>query len=56
MAHEDVMALDERVAKLEAVTALRAEMRRTTRAIRKEHEADRRTTKSVLLDHLTRIR
>lgn len=41
---------------LEAVTALGAEMRRTTRSIRKEHEADRRITKSVLLDHLTRIR
>ena len=41
---------------LEAVTALAAEMRRTTRSIRKEHEADRRITKSVLLDHLSRIR
>ena len=41
---------------LEAVTALGAEMRRTTRVIRKEHEADRRITKSVLLDHRTRIR
>ena len=41
---------------LEAVTGLTAEMRRTTRSIRKEHEADRRITKSVLLDHLSRIR
>ena len=41
---------------LEAVTALGAEMRRTTRSIRKEHEADRRITKSILLDHLSRIR
>lgn len=41
---------------LEAVTSLGAEMRRTTRSIRKEHEADRRITKSVLLDHLSRIR
>jgi len=41
---------------LEAVTALGGEMRRTTRSIRKEHEADRRITKSVLLDHLSRIR
>jgi len=41
---------------LEAVTALAAEMRRTTTSIRKEHEADRRITKSVLLDHLARIR
>ncbi|MGE0866049.1 MAG: hypothetical protein AB7P34_19280 [Vicinamibacterales bacterium] len=40
---------------LEAVTALAAEMRRTTRSIRREHEADRRITKSVLLD-LARIR
>jgi uncharacterized coiled-coil protein SlyX len=41
---------------LEAITSLGAEMRRTTRSIRKEHEADRRITKSVLLDHLSRIR
>ena len=41
---------------LEAVTSLGAEMRRTTRSIRKEHEAGRRITKSVLLDHLSRIR
>ena len=41
---------------LEAVTALGAEMRRTTRSIRKEHEVDRRITKSVLFDHLSRIR
>ena len=41
---------------LEAVTALATEMRRTTRSIRKEHEADRRITKSFFLDHLSRIR
>jgi hypothetical protein len=41
---------------LEAVTALAGEMRRTTRAIRKEHETDRRLVKAILNDHAIRIR
>ncbi len=41
---------------LEAVTAGTQEMRRTTEAIQKEHEADRRLTRSILLDHSHRIR
>ncbi len=41
---------------LEAVTAGTDEMRRTTDAIRKEHEADRRLTRLVLDDHGHRLR
>ena len=41
---------------LQAVTAGTEEMRRTTEAIRKEHEADRRLTRSILEDHPKRIR
>lgn len=40
---------------LEAVTAGTQEMRRTTEAMRKEHEADRRLTRAILLDHSHRI-
>jgi hypothetical protein len=100
MANEDVMAVDERVARLEVtmakgfleqgqrldrledrmatldakfdvvsesirgdvttirelVTGFMDEMRRTTDSMRKEHEADRRLTRSALFDHVTRIR
>ena len=41
---------------LEAVTAGTEEMRRTTEAIRKEHEADRHLTRSILDDHSHRLR
>lgn len=41
---------------LDAVVAGTAEMRRTTGAIRKEHEADRRLTRAILQDHSIRIR
>ena len=41
---------------LEAVTAGTEEMRRTTAAIRKEHEADRRLMMSILGDHSHRMR
>ena len=41
---------------LDAVTANTDEMRRTFDAIRKEHEADRRLTRSILNDHAVRIR
>ena len=40
---------------LEAVTAGTEEMRRTTDAIRKEHEADRRLARSILQDHSVRL-
>jgi hypothetical protein len=40
---------------LEAVTAGTAEMRRTTDAIRKEHQADRRLIMSILDDHRHRL-
>lgn len=40
----------------ELVTGFMAEMRRTTDAIRKEHEADRRLTRLALADHAVRIR
>lgn len=41
---------------LEVMTGFAAEMRRTTESIRKEHGADRRLTRSILFDHVTRIR
>jgi hypothetical protein len=41
---------------LEAVTAGTEEMRRTTDAIRKEHQADRRLMTSILDDHSHRLR
>jgi len=41
---------------LDAISAGTDEMRRTTQAIRKEHEADRRLMKAILTDHATRIR
>jgi archaellum component FlaC len=41
---------------LEAVTAGTEEMRRTTDAIRKEHQADRRLMMSILDDHSHRLR
>lgn len=41
---------------LEAVTAGTEEMRRTTENIRREHEADRRLTRSILEDHSKRVR
>ena len=41
---------------LEVMTGFAAEMRRTTESMRKDHEADRRLTRSVLQDHVKRIR
>jgi hypothetical protein len=41
---------------LDAVTAGTEEMRRTTQAIRQEHEVDRRLMKAILNDHAIRIR
>ena len=41
---------------LEVMTGFIGEMRRTTDSMRKEHAADRRLTRSILLDHVTRIR
>ena len=41
---------------IEAVTAGTEEMRRTTAAIRKEHQADRRLMMSILDDHSHRLR
>ena len=41
---------------LEAVTAGTDEMRRTTDAIRKEHQTDRRLIMSILDDHRHRLR
>ena len=41
---------------LEAVTAGTEEMRRITDAIRKEHQADRRLTMTILNDHSHRLR
>ena len=41
---------------LDAVVANTDEMRRTTDAIRKEHEADRRLARAILQDHSIRMR
>jgi predicted phage gp36 major capsid-like protein len=39
----------------ESVTALTAEMRRTTEAMRKEHAADREILRQSLLNHAERL-
>jgi len=60
MANNDLMGVDQLRGDikilLQAVTIYTDEMRRMFAAIRKEHAADRRLTRSILNDHAVRIR